>query len=68
MWGNLDGIATFATECAAFQVGSETWALKTARYFEEGRFHTEELCTAGVCDQVRYNEDRERERQISDKD
>ncbi|GMI16478.1 hypothetical protein TrLO_g12844 [Triparma laevis f. longispina] len=51
MWGNLDGIATFATECAAFQVSSETWALKTARYFEEGRFHTEELCTAGVCDQ-----------------
>ncbi|GMH83501.1 hypothetical protein TrVE_jg5558 [Triparma verrucosa] len=50
MWGTLAEQAAFASECNSFSEGG-TWALKMAKQFEEGRFYTEELCTAGVCDQ-----------------
>ncbi|GMH92804.1 hypothetical protein TrVE_jg10811 [Triparma verrucosa] len=47
----ISELATFASTCTSFKVGAENWNIKFQRYFEEGRFHTEELCTAGVCDQ-----------------
>ncbi|GMH61172.1 hypothetical protein TrLO_g221 [Triparma laevis f. longispina] len=53
MWGKMDTVASFASNCNDFGsvVVGTTWNLKTSREFEEGKFYTEALCTAGVCDQ-----------------
>ncbi|GMH50683.1 hypothetical protein TrRE_jg645, partial [Triparma retinervis] len=45
-WGGMANLAAAATTCGAMD--GFTW--KTGKYYEEGRFDTEEKCTAGVCD------------------